>query len=66
MKAKDVSIWVKILAVLILVSGLILKGCGVFSGVSTWDIIAIAFSCELVFLGVSASIIIDKFIGKRE
>ncbi len=66
MKAKDVSLWVKILAIAVLIVGLALKGLGIMAGVTVWDIIMVSFACELVFLGVSVNIILDKIFGKRE
>lgn len=65
MKAKDVSLHAKILAVIILVAGHILMWLGVIPSATSTEICACSFSVMGIFSTVDINILADKFARSR-
>ena len=65
MKARDVSLWAKILAIVIMLTGLVLKGFGVWE-VAIMDVVTVAVCTTLLFSDVSLNLIVEKFFPKRD
>lgn len=63
-KAKDVSLHAKILAVIILVAGHILMWLGVIPNATSTEICACSFSVMGIFSTVDINILADKFSRK--
>lgn len=64
MKAKDVSLHAKILAVIILVLGHILMWIGIIPNATSTEICACSFSVMGIFSTVDINILADKFARK--
>jgi hypothetical protein len=64
-KARDVSLWAKILAIVIMLTGLVLKGFGVWE-VAIMDVVTVAVCTTLLFSDVSLNLIVEKFFPKRD
>ena len=65
-KAKDASLWAKILGGVIILGCHILKWCQVFPNANSTEICACGFSIMGVFGTVDINLIIDKFVTKGE
>lgn len=61
LKAKTVSLWAKIVAIVIIVGGHILKWTGLLPEATSGEICACGFSVMGVFGTVDLNILIDKF-----
>lgn len=64
MKAKDASLYAKMLAVIILVTGHILMWIGVIPNATSTEICACSFSVMGIFSTVDINILADKFARK--
>ena len=64
MKAKDASLYAKMLAVIILVTGHILMWIGVIPDATSTEICACSFSVMGIFSTVDINILADKFARK--
>jgi len=64
-KAKTVSLWAKIIALIIVVGGHALKWTGVLPGASSNEICACGFTVMGIFGTVDINILIDKFTSKE-
>lgn len=64
-KAKNASLYAKILAVIIVVAGHILKWCGVLPMASSSEICLCGITVMGIFGTVDLNILADKFTGRR-
>ena len=64
-KAKKASLYAKILAVVIVISGHILKWCGVIPMASSSEICLCGITVMGIFGTVDLNILADKFTGRR-
>ena len=63
MGAKDWSLVSKIVSVLWIVVGSVLKGLGILHDLSAWDILLIGIVVAAIFATVDINILADKFLG---
>lgn len=66
MKAKTVSLVAKIIAVVILIAGAILKWTGVFPSCEISELCTVSFTIMAIFGTVDLNIALDKFTKKGE
>lgn len=64
-KAKNASLYAKILAVVIVIAGHILKWCGVIPAASSSEICLCGITVMGIFGTVDLNILADKFTGRR-
>lgn len=64
-KAKDASLYAKILAVVIVIAGHILKWCGVLPEATSSEICFCGITVMGIFGTVDLNILADKFTGRR-
>lgn len=65
LKAKDCSLWAKIVGALIIVGGHILKWVGLLPQATSQEICVCGFSVMAVFSTVDLNILVDKFTKKE-
>lgn len=64
LKAKDASLWAKIIGGVIIIIGHVLKWCGVLPNASSTEICICGFSVMGIFGTVDLNILIDKFTSR--
>jgi hypothetical protein len=64
-KAKDASLWAKIIAVVVLLVGEVLIGLKVLPNLSAIDMIWIAFTVAGIFGTVDLNLLMEKITGRK-
>ena len=64
-KAKEASLWAKILAVVVLLVGVILIGLRVLPNLSTMDMIWVALTIAGIFGTVDINLFLEKITGRK-
>ena len=61
MSAKTASLISKIIAIVIILAGEVLKGFQIMPGLSSWEIIVVGVAVAMIFVTVDINILVDKF-----
>jgi hypothetical protein len=64
-KAKDASLYAKILAVIVLLIGVVLIGIGILKNLTAIDMIWIAFAIAGIFGTVDVNLFLEKITGRK-
>jgi len=64
-KAKDASLCAKILAVIVLLTGVVFIGVGVLKNLTAIDMIWIAFAIAGIFGTVDINLFLEKITGRK-
>ena len=64
-KAKEASLWAKILAVVVLLVGIALIGLRVLPNLSTMDMIWVALTIAGIFGTVDINLFLEKITGRK-
>lgn len=66
LKAKSASLWAKIISGVILITGAVLKWCGVFTECTINELCIVAFTVAGLFGTVDINLMFEKIWGKNE